>query len=429
MITLLSNRGLRRATAASAGPIDPAIFQYPGIDDGDSLTSWEYPVNPARWADGMTLSPPHIPLNFGHPNDTVQHLVWRVADTIAGAQAVGAPWIRLRVGTNGEGGDVGFKPKYKELLDAYLAEGTGIQVVLCHQIPPKEGSTIPATGNPLIQELVAERPDRLVWVPDCDAIFDVDGNPIDGAMSDGIHFAPMGMYVVGDAQAQILGPDGLGFFVGERRILDATDTYEQNPGTSVQYVTNPHMAGTGGQVGTGTAGGSGVVADDWSVGNYTDVTWVGSKIAADVDDPVQVPWQRVEWTGAPNADGAFVAASTVLNHPAIPSSSLFMFDIVIEVRFVDLNTDYLKSLQIYIADHTGAIITRVLNPGLYLNSVINRRFVFRNANERYPTPVDYTSGEALSLVMVMSREGTDPFPGGGVGAFDFRCASVRGVSY
>lgn len=394
-------------TGRSIGrPAIPGATQLtgPGVHDGDSLTSFSYTVDPARWGLPATRKAPKMVLNYGTANDTLQSMLDRQSTTIAGAQAAGATFVIFRGGTNGAGGG-DFLTKYAQLIDAYIAGGL---FVFCHQIPPTgSGGASKVTLNAGIDAICESRPLTTRYVEDCNGIADGSYNVVSGYTSDGIHFSPTGSYVVGLAQAAIFAEH----FATDPRVVDSG-------GVAAQWVTNPLMTGTGGS----KSGGTGTVPDGYSVSSIgVGTSFVASIVAADGDDPVQVPWLRVQ-LAASGGSGHSWEIRTDMAHGAIAAdyTAVQSVDTIAEVRFVSLDTTNLTTIAVG-PDSSRTFIQSTPREQLHGNGTISRTQIFRNAYLR-AGPSSYSANSLKAMIEIVA---TTSFASP-AGYVDVRCVSAIG---
>lgn len=381
-------------------------FTQPGIHDGDSLTAFSYQSEPARWGLPLTRKTPQSVRNFGTPNDTLQDMLDRQATSIAGATEAGAKWVIFRAGTNGAGGG-DFLTKYAQLVDAFIAADL---FVFCCQIPPtSSGGSTKVTQNTGVAAICNARPTMTAYVEDSNGMADVDYNVLSGMTSDGIHHNAVGQYTSGVAQAAVLDD----YFVTDPRVVDSG-------GTAAQWVTNPLITGTGGS----KSGGTGTVPDSWAVSAFGSGTaFVASVVDADAEDPVQVPWLRIELASA-GGNTHSIEVSASLTHPAIEAdyADLWSVDCVTEMRLVGLDSTNLTSIQAGPA-FSRAYIQPVPAIRLTGNGTLNHTLVTREAYRR--TAETAYSANTLKLLINIVASGAFA---SSAGYIDVRCASAKGFT-
>lgn len=351
-------------------------------------------------------------INYGNPNDTLQDMLNRQSTTISGAQAAGAEFVIFRGGTNGAGGG-DFLTKYAQIVDAFINAGL---FVFCSQIPPTtSGGSSKITLNDGIEAICAARPLWTRYVEDSNNLGDGSYNALASMFVDGIHHSPLGAYTSGQDQAPIFGEH----FITEQRILDGTDTYEQNPASN-QWVRNPLMTGTSGTVG----GGTGTAPNNWTVTvNGGGTTLTSAIVAADAEDTVQVPWLRVRLMSAGGNTHTWQIIPA-LQHPAIAAdyTAVRLVDCVIEVRLVDLDTTNIKGITMG-ANLSGTYIQPTAYMQLDDCGTVNQTLVMRNAYYRL-SPTAYSANQ-LRMQLWIEASAFFASPAGYV---DVRCASARGVA-
>lgn len=392
------------------GTAPPAPFTAdgPAINFGDSITSFSYQSDPARWGVPLTLYPPRFPGNYGVPNDTLQDMLNRQSTAISAAQGWGCTWVLLRAGTNGPGGG-DFSTKYAQLVDNFV--NAGLNVVCC-QIPPgSSGGTTKQTYNAAIQSICAARPLTTLWVPDGTNAADGTYTELSGMTVDGIHPSPLGAYTIGKLQATYLD-DRMSV---DPRVVDST-------GAAAQWLTNPLMSGTSGT----KSGGTGTVPSSWSVSSFgAGTAFAASIVAADGADPVQVPWMRIELTTCGGANHSWEARADLV-HPAINADFLAYdtVDCIAEVRFVGLNCTNLTSISVG-PDSSRTYIQPA--PRTQLTGVgtnVNERLVLRSAYKRSAA----TAYSANTLKLLINIVASGAFASS-AGYIDIRCASAVGHKY
>ena len=366
---------------------------------GDSLTGLAYASGGYRLGLPLTLYPPRVIYNAGIPNDTIKNLVDRFdADVIA----KGAPTAIVRIGTNGAGAGT-----YQDQFNALFAKLQAANMFgIFMAIPPKNVGTpgVPSgfvAQNAWIKAACEAAPTRLAFIQDSLALGDADYNVISSYYIDNIHMNGKGVVAQGDAMAPFMSAI---FAPVETRNLSATDSYAQNAASN-QYVNNGQMSG-------GTT-----LATGWTLSPYGTAPGTASKVAADAGDPVQTPWQRIEYTGSGGNTHALSLRST-MTHPAI-DASVKRFDIVAEVRFNSLDTTLVNNFALSIDAGSNAIAgcnIPIQGNGLFTRRVVMRDALSRNTGNAYA---------ANTLRVNLALSFTNTFSGS-IGSIDIRCVSVRG---
>lgn len=374
-----------------------------GMHFGDSLTSFAYQADGARLGLPLTRKQPRMLYNFGVPNDTLQDMLNRQATAIAYATAHGIEFVMLRAGTNGPGGGT-VASKYAQLVDGFIAAGL---FVFCHQVPPKAGADL-SPYNTDIQAIVAARSVAdCAWIQDCDTMATTGYQPVTGSTVDGIHMSPVGAYLIGAAQAPLLAP----FFSGDPRVVDSG-------GAAAQWVTNPLMSGTGGT----KSGVTGTVPNNWAVSAIGGgTTCACSIVAADVGDPVQVPWLRLSI--AAMGAGSSIEVRGDMVHPSILAdyADQRTVDCVGEVRLNALDTTNMTGIQIG-PDLARTYIQAAPRAQLLGNGVLSHTMVMRSAYER-SGPNAYSANALKWMLNILA---TNAYSGAS-GSIDLRCASAIGL--
>jgi hypothetical protein len=388
-------------------PPPPDRFSRPVVQDGDSLTSFSYQADPARWGLPLIRKHPQVLLNYGTPNDTLTLMLARQSATISGAVTAGCKSILFRAGTNGVGtGD--FATKYAQLVDAFLAADL---FVFCLQIPPRSsnGASIVAQ-NDIISGICAARSTVTKYVADGTAIADGSYNALSGMLLDGIHHAPLGQYTSGVAQAAILDD----YFTYEPRVIDSV-------GASAQWVTNPLMSGTGGS----KSGGTGTVPNNWAVASIgVGTSFVASVIAADGGDPVAVPWLRIELSASGGGSHSMEVRADMV-HPAIDADILTYrsVDCVAEVRLVGLDCTNMNGISVG-PDQSRTYIQAAPTARMDACGTLSHTLVMRSSYPR-SSPASH-SANAIKLMMKIVFAGSFA---SSAGYIDIRCASAKGILY
>lgn len=384
--------------AIFAGRSNVSFVTGDAVVAGDSLTALSFNSGGYRLGIPLMLFPPRVLHNAGIAGNTIKQLVDRFQTDVV---AKGAQIAIIRIGTNGPG--VGtYQDQYTALFNMLQTAG---MFGIFHAVPPKglgtAGVVAPFVAqNAWLKQQCLAAPTRLAFVEDSQGLGDEFYNVIPGFFSDNIHMNSKGVYVEAKAMAPILGNI---LAKQEARLLDATDVFPTSP-SSNQYVSNPHMAG------------SGALPTNWTSSLLSGATVTTAIVAADAGDPVQVPWLRVTYTGATGSASAHVAR-TVLQHPAI-DSTIKRFDTVAEVRFNSLDTTNINRFS-YGVDVGSGLIAGATVP-INGNGIITERMVLRDALQR-DTTLTYLAN-TLRFAFTLEFSGA----AGAVGSIDIRCVSVRG---
>lgn len=388
-------------TVTSGQPVNagrfPAFEKWAGdvVVAGDSLTDLAYPSGGYRAGLPLTRNPPRVIYNAGVTNNTTTDLLNRFdADVIA----KGAQIAMVRIGTNGGNIVPDFTAMFGKLKTA------GMKGVF-HAIPPK-GLGTPSVMSPFdatniwIKAQCEADPNWLQFVDDSRDLGDAFYNCIPSFYIDNIHMNGKGVMAQGRSMSprlqQILAQV-------DPRVVDSADKY---PSTN-QYVQNGQIAG------------SGALPTGWSAGAFGGSTTASTAIiAADVGDPVQVPWLRVTYLTGGGGTFAFSVNPPMLN-PAI-DASIKRFDIVAELRLNNLDTDKCSSLAVQVAAGANPIAGGTINIGGA--GVISERMVYRDSLNRNTT-LTYTANQlTASMTLVFSSAFTTS-----IGSIDIRCVSIRGL--
>ena len=395
---------------------------------GDYLTDTQYNSGGYRMGFPLTLFPPRIVFNAGWQAQTIYDLANRFQAIIDAFPNINT-WV-IRIGTNGPGATT-YQDQFSRLFTMLSASG---KKGVFHAIPPK---TLGTTGvnsvfvaqNAWLKSTCDASPSSFAFIQDSQDLGDANYNAIASyytasEAASPIHMNGKGVY----AQAKRMAPFYSTIFSPvEARLLDATDKYPSNA-TSNQYCQNPHMAGTGGSVGSGVTG---VAPNNWSLGGYGGGTGgVASIVAADAGDAVQVQWMRVSNivsggnTHALNFD-------TVLQHPAIAADgTIKRFDITAEIRLNGLDPTVLSGLSLFpnVGGTAAGIGSQINLAGI--SGLITERMVFRTS---LPRTQQGSSGNSAVLVAYSANTlklnislSFSAAQASIAGSIDIRCVSVRG---
>jgi len=400
---------------------------------GDSLTTHllGYNWSPFWWANGLAAGGAlKLIANAGISGNTIGDMLARVNNAytnatpgLAGLGTVGR--IFLRAGTNDCRSQTPWSSvssNASALLTALKALCTGRIIILSvPPVGPTEANyaainAVTLTYNTGWAALAAADPTRLLFVNDSANLRDGSGAQLSGYFNgDGIHNDGRatwreGVDLAADTAfiAEVSGyPSPLS--------TDAADIYPAQP----QWNPNHVMAGTG-----GGGGFTGQVATGYSVGGYgSGFAGTVAKVAADVGDPNQTPWQRVSPTQVGyTGGGEALLITAALSGRAVTSVDPAGLDITVEVRFNAFDTTKFKWSRIMIM---GGTSSQPIMPDLDLkmggeSSITHSSVVARIAMPRLSGGV---SESGLSLRWEWATRSAFT---GSMGSFDFRCLTVRG---
>lgn len=390
-----------------------------GVLAGDSLTALSYGGGGYGWGLALARAPWPVIYNAGVASDTLALLTARWSTDVL---AYDPDWVMLRIGTNNPStADPSFQSQYQFLLDSLIANNI---FGFVHAIPPRTG--VGAKFRGLCDWLSAQcaaQPGKLLFLDDSIDLGDGSYEPINAYYAETsdprIHMNGTGKRAQGVRMSPLLAE---AFAANDPRILDATDTYEQNPASN-QWVRNPLMSGTGGSK-TQTTG---TVPNNWGVTGYgSGMTNAASVVAADGGDAVQVPWLRVEPQTCANTSHQTWITTTLL-HPAIAADLLTIerLDVVVEMRFVGLDASYVNGISMYCSQGSSRP-----SQGELLNfpasGSLSETLVVRCALPRDQEGEAVVSYAANSIALRIEIGYRATFAAS-IGAIDIRCASVRGL--
>lgn len=229
---------------------------------------------------------------------------------------------------------------------------------------------------------------------------------------DFIHLTNKDSYQMGLDGGAVLASHLATFNYASPLSTNAADVYPTVP----QWVPNHVMAGTGGS--NGLAGG-GAVATGWSVGAAgANINGTCAKVAADVGDPNQTPWQRISPTQIQdNGTDGGIGWSCNLNGPAITTSFPDALEMMVEVRLNALATQRFRYLRVVVYGVNNEFIA----PAMFLRmggGPTTTTVVMRSALRRSGTRVAHASAQ-LIFTLCPSESFT-----GDMGSIDFRSAQV-----
>lgn len=388
----------------------------PIVTAGDSLTEYG---SGCLWGLALARSPVRICYNAGVAGNMIDDLWARWATDVA---ARNPKAVLTRVGTNNVDGastldTTAFAASYQPIIDWHVTTNTHGGI---HAIPPEVGTPGAAilARNDWLAAQCAAHSSLLKFADDSRALGDAGYNGDYAYMPDGTHMNGWARREQGEDDKPVFQAM---FGTADVRLLDANDNHVTNP-ASTQYVKNPHMAGTTG----GKTNCTGTVATDYSVicsagsSNQADI------IAADVGDPVQVPWQRI--TPQSGAVNDRIMLQTYLSHPAFTSSIADMrsLDAIAEVRFVGFDASKFKWLLGYVtsSENGGTQPSGMLALHMEFPKTLNEAIIFRQSLDRdrpYNTLYGHSANTFHLDLMLDVAVAFASSPG----SIDFRCISVR----
>jgi lysophospholipase L1-like esterase len=391
---------------------------------GDSLTAYSYgEIHTATGINALAGAPLKVIKNIGVSGDTVQHILDRIHNShtaslpgLAGLGVVG--WAILRVGTNDTRGGSSInstvQTAYQNLISALL---TYVQRVIVMAVPPcgpnngGNGSGVNSYNSWLSSYCTGLA--NVSFIDDTTTVNNGSGGwatgyePADGIHYDGI--AANRMTLDGAAAfAALVSPYGY----PNPLITDPADVYP----TTAQWIDHPMMDGTGG---TNTIG-SGSVPTGWTVTAYgSGLSATSDIVAADIDDPVNVPWLRVTPTAVAVASGAYLYITAGMSGRSITDSDPEALELVVQIRFNEFDGTKFTRLLAYVYGIGNEVMTP--RPVYFLgDSAENHVIVLRTACSRPNIKVS-SADSYLSIELVAVTAYT-----GAMGSFDIRRASARG---
>lgn len=420
-----------RSAFKSAAPAPPAAAVETALM-GDSLTTHllGYNWSPFWWANGIAAGGAlKIVANAGISGNTVGDMLTRVDNAytnatpgLAGLGTLGR--IIFRGGTNDARASQSWSSissTVSSLLTKLKGYCTGKVIIL--SVPPVGPSeanyavinALTLDYNVGLAALAAADPSRLVFINDSASLRDGGGAQLSGYFNgDGIHNDGRATWKEGVDAAALLTSELSGY--ASPLSTDAADIYPAQP----QWNDNHVMAGTGGSPGSGFTG---QVADGYSVGGYgSGFAGTVAKVAADVSDPNQTPWQRVSPTQVGyTGSGEALLITKSLTGRSVTSVDPAVLDIMVEVRFNAFDTTYFKWARLMIM---GGTSSQPIMPDLDLKMggevITHDSVVARIAMPRL------SGGGSESGLSIRWEFATRSAFTGSMGSFDFRCLTVRG---
>lgn len=391
---------------------------------GDSLTSLSYgPLHPYPWTVGLNGGVLQPVANIAVAGNTVADILARIdnlyTDSSPGAAGLGTlGWFFLRAGTNDTRGGTSInstiQTAYTNLITKLLTYcARGVVFAVPPISSPESGAGV-GSFNAWLSTYCSGN-SKLFFCDDCATVNNGSGAWASGYVpGDGIHTTNAGSYRMGIDGAAALTSHLASFGLSSPLSTDAADVYPAQP----QWVPNPLMSGTGG---TCSLSGGGSVATSWVVvpsGSSIDGT--AAKVAADVGDPNQTPWQRITPSQiADNGTDGGIAAGGTLSGRSITSSDPDPLELVLEMRFNAFASQRFRYLRAVVS----GVSNEELTPPIYLRmgqGPTTGTVVLRSAIRRSGTKVSHASA-SLGILLCSSESFT-----GSMGSVDFRCVTVRG---
>ena len=395
---------------------------------GDSLTDGNYGGGGYIWGLALARSPVIVAFNAGKAGDTIQQL-WTRWPTDVTAKTPKA--VLTRIGTNNVDASsttdiTSFVAAYQPIIDWHVSNG---KRGLIYALPPEGTVLTEAAGikarNDWLAAQCAAHPSLLAYVQDSTGIGDSEYRAVAAYYVNevpAVHMNSLGRRTQGEAMAAALVA---AFGQAESRLLDATDTYSQNSG-STQYAVNPHNAGTAGTTNNATYC-TGTIPSNWLVHLYYGLTTtVCSKPAADGGDACQAPWFRVNFPSSAAAN-AQVTLFHDLQHPAFTDqiADLEALNVCIEARFVNFDASKWDSLELSVEGAGYAEPFYKTIYGLGFAKTLNETVLLKHGLPRNQYTWMTIAAVAANTLKLRLRLVSAAGFSGGAGSIDFRCQSAR----
>lgn len=397
---------------------------------GDSLTTHllGYNWSPFFWINGLyAKGAQKLIANAGISGNTVSQMLSRVHNDytnatpgLAGLGLLGL--IYVRAGTNDARAAVpiaSLSTAYTNLLNAVK---TYCERVIILSVPPigsPEGSfaaknALTLDYNAWLAAFAAANPSGFTFVDDTSVMRDEAGAQLPGYFGDGIHNNGLATYTEGKAASTPLAAMFSSYGYASPLSTDPADVHPAQP----QYVPNHLMAGADTVAGTFP----GQKATGWGIGNNgSPITGTVSKVAADVGDPNQTPWQCIEPTEVfRNGAGQSIRITTALVGPAITETFPARWDLMMELRFEAFDTSKFSVFRAWIQGNTGTKLSADLDLKLG-GGPITEQLVLRHAMPRIGPSAQASSVLYIDLPISASFAGP-------MGKFLYRCVTARGLA-
>jgi lysophospholipase L1-like esterase len=428
LITLANDRGLSNPAPAAYTSLAVQPSARVALM-GDSLTD-RREIAPTRnwspffWSNGLgTNGGQQLVQNCGVNGDTVGQMLARVnnsfADSSPGLAGI-APLghVYIRAGTNDARAltPIGtLAADLTSLLQACKSYCTKVIILAVPPMGPSESNfaaknAVVITYNAWLAQYAADNAADFLFVDDCVNLRDGAGAQLAGYFNvDGVHNEGRATWRQGvDGAAAMASYFATFAPYPSPLVLTAADVHP----TTAQYVPNVLMAGSGGTAGAGVTG---QVADSWTIaqtasGNEATV----SKVAADVGDANQTPWQRITPTLITNGGGFRMSIPFGISNLTAVQTALEM---VMEVRLVNWNAANFSALRAYVNTSIGKV-TWNLDLKMSGPETLNHTLVLRHAQPRNTATTPSSPALFIDLLAVVAASGA-------MGSIDVRNASVR----
>lgn len=408
-------------------PVPPPSLPPAGLlFVGDSNMSQSYGfLHPYTWALGIAGGVLKPVANIAIAGQTVGDVLARInnlyTDATPGAAGLGPlGFFGLQLGTNNTRGGAAITTTVEDEYDALVTNLlTRCERGFIGAVPPigtgggESGAGV-NSYNAFLSSYCAGN-SRLLFVDHNVTVGNGAGGWASGyEPADFIHLTNKDSYQMGLDGGAVLAPHLAGFNYASPLSTNAADVYPAQP----QWVPNHVMAGTGGSNGLA---GAGPVATSWAVGAAgANINGTCEKVAADVGDPNQTPWQRITPTQIQdNGTDGGIGWSCALSGAAITTSYPDALDMMVEVRMNALATQRFRYLRALVY----GVSNEELAPPMFLRmggGPTTKTVVMRSALRRSGTRVAHASAQ-LNFTLCSSESFA-----GSMGSIDFRCGQVWG---
>jgi hypothetical protein len=391
---------------------------------GDSNVEHPFKATPLYWMLGLVGAPLEVLANSGKSGVTIQGLVSQIDELYTNGANPGLDglpplgWIFIQAGTNGlrditsmPGDQAGYIEDLNNKAKA-LAEH-----VVWVTMPPAGGvSTTKQRGYPVFREymqgfVTADTSGRTHLLDPWGTTIDGSGNIIpEFWLVDEYHPSYAAGAVVGlEAKPQLEYLFSNQSYPRAPLVTDAADVYPSQP----QWINNPTATGNV----SFSGGWSGNLPTGWSIGtNGSGIGGTTAIVAADAEDPNQVPWVRI--TPSTSSSFAQISLTFTASGRSITSIDPSTLEQLLEVKAEGLENFNL--LEFWMQNNSGNKTTSVAYLGLRASgltagpSVLRQKFS-RSGNTAGGTPI-------IGVVYIYSVVADS----GSMGSILVRCPSVRG---
>lgn len=417
--TTLVQGGNGGGGSGGAGVI-PAGMTPTVIQAGDSITAGDF-VTPHRWHLGRKGAPFEVVLNCGFNGQSVVGLRDQLRDnswTLESAPGlVGAPNVglaQLRIGTNNARTnspiDNTFKNLFRDIITRLLAKA---QYVAVYPLPPVGGVTQAAapnvaTWNAFLATLPSEFPGQVFYIDDVSDLDDVSGNIVPAYYDTPDEVHPGGAGCIQMMQTAAAAHDAL--------FSLQTLTSPLDPSAAGNLLTNSAMAGTSGTLGAGWTGQ--VVTGGALTSQGSGIAGTASIVAADVGDPLTIPWQRI----TPSSFGANTFAQLTMTCSPLAFTSTYpaRLEHIFQVRFNNVDGTKFTKVRLFLSAG-GQTISGESWVKVNGQAGVNQTITYRSNRVRAST-----STGVVGTFSPLAAFAFDSTPGGSgaMGSIDIRCPLI-----